>query len=380
MKKRIWSMCLAVLLVLQLAVPWCAAAGTELTVSAPGTLPAVGQTFTVTVDLSGNTGFSAAQFLLAYNDKIVSCTGVSTSSLLSGMLSATNPHTAGASTGAMVAAASASTVKGDGQLATFTFTVLAAGDPGLLLQELVLSDTSGKDVACTVKNAAISSGSATTPAGDDKTDKEKPDGAAASGTPAEAPATGTGFHDVSASYWASAQIMRAAQLGLVTGFSDGTFHPEDAVTRAQFVTMLWRMAGKPAATKKSAFTDVPAGQYYADALDWAAEHGYVTGTTGGRFEPNGSITRQQAMAILFRYSGGQSGLEAMFTADYDAAFTDSGDIAAWAKPAVYWAVYQTIVTGATKTTIAPNATATRAQIAVIFLRYLDKFQTGEETA
>ena len=79
MKKRIWSMCLAVLLVLQLAAPWCAAAGTELTVSAPGTLPAVGQTFTVTVDLSGNTGFSAAQFLLAYNDKIASCPGVSTS-------------------------------------------------------------------------------------------------------------------------------------------------------------------------------------------------------------------------------------------------------------------------------------------------------------
>ena len=81
------------------------------------------------------------------------------------------------------------------------------------------------------------------------------------------------------------------------------------------------------------------------------------------------------MSILYRYNGSQSGVETMFTARYDELYTDSGKIAAWAKPAVYWAVYKELLTGMGGNKIAPTSPATRAQIAVILLRYMDKIST-----
>ncbi len=179
------------------------------------------------------------------------------------------------------------------------------------------------------------------------------------------------FTDVPSHHWASAEIGKAAEMGLVTG-SGGKFRPNDPVKRSEFVMMLWRMAGSPQAGTKAAFTDVKAADWYAEAVAWASEQGYVTGANG-KFDPNGPITREQAMAILFRYSGGQPGGELLLGGIYNSHFTDSGKIASWAKPAVWWAVYKGIVGGVTADTIQPQGTATRAQIAVIFLRYLEKY-------
>lgn len=376
MKKRLIALLLAAVYLL---IPLAHAAGTLLSLHVPDTLPDVGESFTVTVELSGNPGLSSVQFVLAYDDAVLECTEASTGELLNGMLAATNLHRTSAPAGAAIAAAAATNVKEDGVLARFTFTVKAAGEADLQLKNIILSNEDGQELTYTLRTT----GSAQKPGTDTPGTAETPDAPQdpAVRQPEQAEVSGsTVFTDVPDLYWAASQIKAAAELGLAAGFSDGSFQPGSNVTRAQFVMMLWRMAGKPAAGKTAAFTDASRSDWYAEALDWAAENGYVTGLSDGRFNPNGSITRQQVMAILFRYAGSQSGMESMLTGIYDSAFTDSGSIAVWAKPAVYWAVYKGIVTGATKTTIEPNATATRAQIAVIFLRYMEKLTaSGEET-
>lgn len=149
---------------------------------------------------------------------------------------------------------------------------------------------------------------------------------------------------MTSAHWAFASVERAAELGLVTGYSDGTFRPDTHVTRAQFVLMLWRMCGKPAAAKAASFADASA-DWYQDALSWAVEKGYVNGLSDTRFGPDAPITRQQAMAILFRLNGGQSGTELTLTGIYEQTFADSTTIASWAKDATWWAVYHELVFG-----------------------------------
>ena len=117
-RNRILALAVALLLAVQLLVPLACAAGATVTVTAPDKLPAVGETFTISVDLSGNTGLSAVQMKLAYDDSVVECTGVKNGDLLSGMLSASNPHGTRGGTGAILAAASTDTVTRDGSLVT----------------------------------------------------------------------------------------------------------------------------------------------------------------------------------------------------------------------------------------------------------------------
>ena len=119
-RNRILALSVVLLLALQLLTPLACAAGATVTVTAPDKLPAVGETFTITVDLSGNTGLSALQLKLGYDDSIVECTGVENGDLVGGMLSASNPHGTRGGTGAILAAASTEAVKRDGSLVTFT--------------------------------------------------------------------------------------------------------------------------------------------------------------------------------------------------------------------------------------------------------------------
>lgn len=95
----------------------------------------------------------------------------------------------------------------------------------------------------------------------------------------------------------------AYQHGLFQGTAADTFSPDEPMTRAMLVTVLWRMDGKPDTAGGSSFTDVPRGQWYTEAVAWAAENGVVNGVGGGKFEPDGNVTREQIATILYRYAG-----------------------------------------------------------------------------
>lgn len=350
---------LLVLMIAMLSLP-AYAAGTSLKIDAPVSLPAVGETFTVKVDISGNPGLCAAQYTLAFDKTVVTCVSASVGDVLKGTLSAANPD---AADGAIVAAAATSPAKGDGSIGVFTFKVLKSGETGFTLKDAVFSDANGASISTNVPAADSSQ----KPSGTEKPEQPKGDEPAAPSNPGEN--AGQTFLDVPKSFWGYESIERAAQLGYVNGVGGGKFEPNRQLTRAEFVTMLYRMADKPAANTAAAFTDVPQNAWYRDALNWAAEKGYVNGTGENSFNPDGKITRQEVVTILFRYSGSQSGAETMFTATYDSQFTDSGAIAPWAKTAMYWAIYNGVVNGTSPTTVSPTATATRAEVAAIFVRY-----------
>ena len=398
-RNRILAIGIALLLAVQLLTPLACAAGTTLKLTAPDKLPDVGQTFTVTAELTGNTGLAAVQLSLGYDDSVVECTGIENGALVAGMLAASNPYATRDGVGAILAAATTTAVKTDGSLAVFTFRVKAAGDAKLTLAVALLSDTDGKALplsyslpALIAQGSGSDSGSgsgsdAEKPGTDNKKseddkkseDEDKPEDEEKPADGAQEEVKSGSFRDVTRGHWAFASVERAAELGLVTGYSDGTFRPDTPVTRAQFVLMLWRMCGKPAAAKAASFADASA-DWYQDALSWAVEKGYVNGLSDTRFGPDAPITRQQAMAILFRLNGGQSGSEQMLTGVYEQTFTDSGTIASWAKDATWWAVYHELVSGVGGSRIAPEANASRAQIAAILLRYADQFMTMEEAA
>ncbi len=398
-RNRILAIGIALLLAVQLLTPLACAAGTTLKLTAPDKLPDVGQTFTVTAELTGNTGLAAVQLSLGYDDSVVECTGIENGALVAGMLAASNPYATRDGVGAILAAATTTAVKTDGSLAVFTFRVKAAGDAKLTLADALLSDTDGKALplsyslpALIAQGSGSDSGSgsgsdAEKPGTDNKKseddkkseDEDKPEDEEKPADGAQEEVKSGSFRDVTSAHWAFASVERAAELGLVTGYSDGTFRPDTHVTRAQFVLMLWRMCGKPAAAKAASFADASA-DWYQDALSWAVEKGYVNGLSDTRFGPDAPITRQQAMAILFRLNGGQSGTELTLTGIYEQTFADSTTIAAWAKDATWWAVYHELVSGVGGSRIAPEANASRAQIAAILLRYADQFMTMEEAA
>ena len=398
-RNRILAIGIALLLAVQLLVPLACAAGATLKFTAPDKLPEVGQTFTVTVDLSGNTGLCAVQIKLGYDDSVVECTGVENGELIGDMLSANNTHATRDGIGAIIAAAGTKTVKTDGSLVVFTFRVKAAGDAKLTLADALLSDIDGKALSLSYSLPALiaqgsgsdsgsgSGSDAEKPGTDNKKseddkkseDEDKPEDEEKPADGAQEEVKSGSFRDVTSAHWAFASVERAAELGLVTGYSDGTFRPDTPVTRAQFVLMLWRMCGKPAAAKAASFADASA-DWYQDALSWAVEKGYVNGLSDTRFGPDAPITRQQAMAILFRLNGGQSGTELTLTGIYEQTFADSTASASWAKDATWWAVYHELVSGVGGSRIAPEANASRAQIAAILLRYADQFMTMEEAA
>ena len=180
------------------------------------------------------------------------------------------------------------------------------------------------------------------------------------------------FSDI-AGNWAEDYIVEANAQGLVYGYN-GVYRPNDTMTRAEFVTILYRACGSPKPAKAASFTDLTQ-TWYRDPIAWAEENQVVNGVGNGKFDPGGPVTREQLVTILFRLSGGQSGMESMFTSAYDGAYTDAGQISAYAKPAVYWSIYHEILCGEQSLTVpaalAPRAAATRAQIAVMIVRYLD---------
>lgn len=180
------------------------------------------------------------------------------------------------------------------------------------------------------------------------------------------------FRDVTETDWFYAGVKAVTRLFLFRGVTTERFAPEATMTRGMLVTVLWRMDGKPTAGE-SGFSDVVRGAYYAEAVAWAAEKGIVNGIGGGRFDPEGNVTREQLAAIFFRYAQ-LRGADTKKRADLS-AFPDGDKVSAYAMDALGWANAVGLVNGIAEGGTAylrPQNTAARAQAATILARYLDK--------
>ena len=178
------------------------------------------------------------------------------------------------------------------------------------------------------------------------------------------------FRDVRASDWFYSGVKFAYQHGLFQGTAADMFSPDAPMTRAMLVTVLWRMDGKPGAAGGSSFTDVPRGQWYTEAVAWAAENGVVNGVGGGRFEPDGNVTREQIATILYRYAKA-NGADISVGEDTNLlSYKDFQSVGQYAVPALQWAVGSGLIGGTTNAMLSPKGTATRAQAAVILVRFV----------
>ena len=185
----------------------------------------------------------------------------------------------------------------------------------------------------------------------------------------EAPVSGLPFGDVKTADWFYNDVKYVYEKGMMAGTAADVFAPNATTTRAMIVTILYRLEGSPAVTGTSAFVDVPAGQWYTDAVNWAAANQIVKGTSATTFAPNDSITREQMAAILYRYAQ-YKGYDVTKKADLS-GYSDNGQISAYAKDALAWANAAKLINGVTNTTLAPQGNATRAQVSAILHRFCD---------
>lgn len=181
---------------------------------------------------------------------------------------------------------------------------------------------------------------------------------------------GLPFTDVAVGDWYYDAVAYVYENGLMTGTSGTLFSPNATTTRAMIVTILYRLEGSPVANGSAGFTDVAYGTWYTAAVNWAAANEIVTGYGSGKFGPMDPITREQMAAILFRYADFK-GMDTTARADLS-GYTDAGDISAYAVEAMSWANAEGFITGTTATTLKPQGSATRAQVATILTRYAQK--------
>ena len=169
--------------------------------------------------------------------------------------------------------------------------------------------------------------------------------------------------------WYMDSIRYVYEHELMYGTTDTTFAPDEALTRGMFVTMLYRMEGKPEVTGNTSFTDVPANMYYAPAIAWASANGVVYGTSETAFSPEGKITREQMAAMMRRYASFKK-IDVTATTDLS-GYSDAAAISSWATADLQWAVASELLYGSNNA-LQPTANATRAQAAAILQRFATK--------
>jgi len=196
------------------------------------------------------------------------------------------------------------------------------------------------------------------------------------------------FNDVKESDWFFDAVRFVNANGIMVGTGEDIFSPNSNITRAMVVTILWRHEGEPTAISENTFDDVLPDRWYSDAIAWAVENGIVLGFGDGQFAPNDYITREQFAVILMRYA---NWLELSVTGTGNlSAFADRGQISVWAQDAMRWAVANGLISGRTSTMLQPKGNTTRAEAATILQRFLspdavttpvvDTTEAGWETA
>lgn len=243
------------------------------------------------------------------------------------------------------------TVKPEKAASGETVTITITPDEGYELDALIVTDASGKEVAVT-KNA------------DGTFSFKQPAGKVTiKATFKESVAPERPFEDVKEADWFYDAVYYCFDKGYFKGTGTVTFSPKETMTRAMFATVLWRIAGEPAAEGGKSFNDVEDGKWYTDAVLWASGEGILDGYGDGTFGTNDPVTREQMVALLWRYSGKPAG-----TADLS-GYKDADQISDWAREAFAWAVSVGLVQGKGDGILDPGGKATRAEVAQIVMNY-----------
>ena len=179
--------------------------------------------------------------------------------------------------------------------------------------------------------------------------------------------SGLPFVDVNSGAWYYDAVSFVYNKGIMNGVTSTTFEPNSTITRGMVVTMLWRMAGEPYVSGGS-FSDVASGRYYSTAVAWAAKNGIVDGYSSTVFGVNDPVTREQFATILYRYAKymGYSTVGSSLTGYYDA-----NSVSSWARDAMGWAVKNGIITGSGNSRLNPTGTASRAEVAQMFMSFYE---------
>ena len=249
-------------------------------------------------------------------------------------------------------------VSADEASAGTRITVTVKPDAGYELDELTVTDAKNKDLKVTKRSETTY----TFHMADSKVTVEA--SFAKDGTVQQ---PDTRFDDVAKSAWYYKAVEYVAENGIMSGVSAREFAPNAGFSRAMLAQTLYAMSGKPAVKVESTFADVAANAWYADAVNWAAEKGYVSGVGDGKFAPDASVTREQMALILYRYAGSP---DASGMAQKE--FADSSSVSAYAVDAIRWAVHEGLISGMENNTLAPQGTATRAQVAQILMNFHQK--------
>ena len=198
------------------------------------------------------------------------------------------------------------------------------------------------------------------------------DAAKAAACPQDTTCPISAFTDAKASAWYHDGVHWAIENDVMNGVGDGKFAPNDTTTRAQVVTMLWRLDGSPAYVGMSEFSDVDNEQWYGPAIRWASAEGIVNGYDDGRFGANDAVTREQLVTILYRYAQYKK-MDVSVGEDTNIlSYDDAFDVSEWAIPAMQWACGSGIVNGIDKNgtlMLAPSDASTRAVVATMFWRF-----------
>ena len=244
-------------------------------------------------------------------------------------------------------------------------TLTVTPDEGYELSSLTVTDADGNEIEVTENDGTYRF---TMPSSKVTVTAEFAESSENPGTPEEPGTTGLPFTDVVSTDWYYDAVAYAYENDLMNGISSTQFNPNGTTTRGMIATILYRLEGEPEAPACD-FTDVAAGKYYTDAVAWAVENHLVNGYGDGTFGPNDNITREQMSALLYRYAEFK-GYDLTARGDLS-GYTDASQISDYAVTAMQWATAEGLVNGMGDGTLAPRGNSTRAQIATILMRFLE---------
>lgn len=247
-----------------------------------------------------------------------------------------------------------------------TVTITVEPDEGYVLDELTVTDSKGEKVELTkVSDTKYTFTMPRSQVTIEATFVEDPDYV----EPDPSTSVADIFDDIQPGAWYEDAVQFAYDEGIMTGTSKTTFEPNTTTTRGMIVSILHRLEGNPVVTEE-AFSDVSADDWYGKAVAWASSEGIVGGYGDGTFQPNKAITREEMASILYRYAQYKD-QDVSARADLT-KYTDADQVGAWAEEVMQWANAEGLINGMTEDTLVPQGNATRAQVAAMFQRYLNK--------